>query len=523
MAETMAPSDLQALIGEDSSLALIDVREKGEFNSTHIRGFTSLPRRQLESSAVDTLPFKGVRVIVCDDDGRRGRLAAATLERMGYAWVTVLEGGINRWTTDGYPTEWGSNVISKEFIEKTEVEHQVPEMDSLELHRRIERGDKVAILDTRTPEEFRRFCIPGGRNVPGGELALRITDIAKGIDDDTTIVINCAGRARSIVGTRILQRMGMSNVYGLENGTSGWLMAGLELETGADRSELPEPSPEGLASAEAYAARLAAEDGVRYIAAQELQDLMGKSGRETVYLMDVRTEAEYLEGHIPDFRWVPGGQAVLRADEFAIVRNAAIVFACDGKVRATVTGSWFRQMGFPNVYVVDGGVTAWAMSGSPLEKGMPEHVPLGLDEARQKVRLLSTRDVQAGQKDSIIFVDTSRDFAAGHVPGSHWVPRGWLEFQIESLEPERDAPIVVTCSDSVNSILAGATLVDLGYASVAVLEGGMAAWQLAGLPVERGLAGVMTPPTDVVYTGSDRNFADTINYIRWAESLGRKR
>ena len=129
------------------------------------------------------------------------------------------------------------------------------------------KGDKLVILDTRTPEEFRRFCIPGGRNVPGGELSLRITDITRDLDRDTTIIVNCAGRTRSIIGTRVLQRMGLRTSYGLKNGTAGWVLAGEQLETGAgaERTQLSAPSPEAVAAAEAYAARLAAEDGVRYL------------------------------------------------------------------------------------------------------------------------------------------------------------------------------------------------------------------------------------------------------------------
>ena len=82
--------------------------------------------------------------------------------------------------------------------------------------------------------------------------------------------------------------------------------------------------------------------------------------------------------------------------------------------------------------------------------------------------------------------------------------------------------MAVTCSDGLNSTLAGATLKELGYREVAVLEGGMAAWQMAGLPVERGLTGVMAPPTDVVLSGPDRNFADMMNYLRWETALGEK-
>src|SRR5206468_100833 len=81
--------------------------------------------------------------VVCDDDGRRAGLAAATVERMGYRRVSLLEGGINRWVTDGLSTEWGMNVPSKDFGEKVEVVHHVPEIEAKELAARIQKGEKL--------------------------------------------------------------------------------------------------------------------------------------------------------------------------------------------------------------------------------------------------------------------------------------------------------------------------------------------------------------------------------------------
>ena len=101
------------------------------------------------------------------------------------------------------------------------MEHHVPEIDSIELKKRMDDGEKLVIMDTRTPEEYQNFCIPGGRSVPNGELALHVTDILNELDTDTTVIINCAGRTRSIIGARALQRMGIPNVYGLKNGTAG--------------------------------------------------------------------------------------------------------------------------------------------------------------------------------------------------------------------------------------------------------------------------------------------------------------
>ena len=236
----------------------------------------------------------------------------------------------------------------------------------------------------------------------------------------------------------------------------------------------------------------------------------------------MRTAAAFAAGHIPGFRWFPGGQAVQRADDVAVVKPCPIVFACDRKARATSTASWYRQMGFADVYVVDGGTTAWRDSGLTLEQGGEEATPAGFAAAQAKVRLVTPQALHADPPPVVIFVDTSQDFARAHVPGARWVPRGWLEFQIGSLDLSHETPVAVTCNDGRQATLAGATLTDLGYQTVTVLAGGMAAWQHAALPVEQGLSGVMRAPVDVVLSGPDRNFADMMHYLRWEEALGTK-
>ena len=533
MAQPISTAQLQELFNGNIPFALIDVREPGEYNASHIPGSSLIPRRMLEFDLPAAVPHPNTRVALCDDDCRRVSKAVETVERMGYSDVVWLDGGVNRWMSLDHPTEWGVNVPSKDFGEKMEVVHHVPEIDALELHARMERGDKMVILDTRTPEEYRRFCIPGGRSLPGGELALRITDVTADLDSDTTVVINCAGRTRSIIGTRILQRMGLDReVVGLKNGTSGWVLAGYDLESGADRDELPQVTPAGLAAAEDYAARCAEEDGVRFLDVDGLENLIQRSQRESVYFIDVRTSEEYDRGRIQGFRWFPGGQCVQRSDDVAVVKNAPIVFCCDGKVRATLTASWYRQLGYEEVYALDGGTAAWEAAGHPLESGISVGAafdgsisglgePELVTEARRTVPVVDPRTVQANDSAVVIFVDTSRDFARGHVPGARWVPRGWLEWQIADHVPSTDTPVVVTCGDGRQSLLAAAALAESGY-DVSALDGGMGAWIAAGLPVEEGLSGVMRTPADIVFSGPDRTYADMQHYLRWETELGYK-
>lgn len=525
MAHEIAADTLAHLLDSGSALALIDVREHGEYNLAHIPGSSSVPRRQLEARMPRLVPFRGVQVVLCDDNGRRAALAAATLERMGYTRVAVLEGGVNRWASLEQPTEWGMNVPSKDFGERVEVEHHVPTIDAVELARRQKRGDDLIIVDTRTPEEYRRFCIPGGRSAPGGEIALRIHDMIRE-RPNATVVVNCAGRTRSIIGARILQRMALPNIVSLKNGTSGWLLAGMELERGADRVALPTPSAEGRAKADAFAAKIAAEDGVKMLPIGELDAMTKRAATETVYLVDVRTREEYEAGHIPGFTWFPGGQCVQRADDTAAVKAGTVVFCCDGTARASITGSWYRQMGFPNVYAVDGGTTAWRAAGKALATGADEPMDAIVGEAESAARRISPADLAAKLASSkppvVIYVETSDRFAAGHVPGARWISRSWLELRIAEAAPDTSTPVVVTDEDGHEAALAAHTLSEIGYRDVSVLAGGMDAWRREKRAIEQGLSGVLRPPDDVVPAGPDRSYADMINYLRWEEKLGHK-
>src|SRR5262249_33364507 len=438
MTDKMTASTLKDLLDAQATFALIDVREAGEYNDSHIPGASLVPRRQLEFRMARVGPCRATQIGVCGDDGRRARLAGATLERMGFRQVAVLEGGINRWATDGHPTEWGVNVPSKDFGEKVQVVHGVPELHPEDLHALQQKREKIVLLDSRTPEEHRRATIPGGRSAPNGEVVMHIADLAP--DPDATIVVHCAGRTRSIIGARLLQRMGYPKVYDLRNGTMGWMMAGLELEYGSTRVDLPAPSAAARGRAEEFARRIAAEDSVRSLSVAGLRELMAKAESENVYLIDVRTSDEYARGHIPGFQWFPGGQAVQRADDLVAVRDGHVVFACDGHVRATVAASWHRQRGCPNGYVVDGGATAWTASGQALattgtsvgprgyDEGIGGARPAGYDDARKQVEMITAATLDERRTSPsppvVIFVDTSKDFSAGHVPGAAAGARG---------------------------------------------------------------------------------------------------
>ena len=90
------------------------------------------------------------------------------------------------------------------------------------------------ILDARRFDEYQTMSIPGGISVPGAELVLRVAELAP--DPRTRVIVNCAGRTRSIIGTQSLLNAGIPNpVAALRNGTIGWTLAGQQLEHGQTR------------------------------------------------------------------------------------------------------------------------------------------------------------------------------------------------------------------------------------------------------------------------------------------------
>jgi len=508
------PAELAALMESRAPHAVFDIRERGAYERGHIFRATSLPRRLLELRLPALVTARGTPIVIYDDDGRLTGLARPTLEAIGYRDVRVLAGGLKGWRAAGRSTVEGMNVPSKVFGEQVLHAYKTPHLAPRDLDARIRARADLVIVDARTPEEYARGCVPGAVNVPGGELVLRIGDLAP--RPETTIVVHCGGRTRSYIGAESLRRMGLPNpVVALENGTMGWTLAGLELERGASRWAPPAAEPSRSAAA-LVATRVAAEDGIRFITADDLQRLRDRQEQENVCVLDVRTAEEYGAGHIAGAVWAPGGQAVQATDEYVAVRAATIVLACDGLVRSVLTASWLMRMGFPKVMALAGGVAAWERTGGVVETGHLTPVPAGWDAARA-----AAPAVRPGPLDArtILNVDSSDLYAREHVPGAAWLCRSRLEVRIGEAVPDRQVSVVVTCTDGVQSTLAVATLLRLGYAGARVLEGGTRAWAAAGLPVERGATRLLDEPDDVVLKAYDRGREGMVAYLRWEEAL----
>ncbi len=228
MPNRISCQDLKSLMDSGESYAIFDVREQVEYDKKQISTATSLPRRQIEFRLPSLVPSRKVPIILYDSGGERAALASETMRRMGYEKTFLLEGGLTEWVKADFPTMSGLNVPSKLFGEKVHGERKVPEITPEKLQALLESQEDLLILDVRTPKEHRRVCIPGAINVPGGDLIHWAKALSQ--KTDRTVVVHCTGRTRSIIGAATLQRLGLSNVYALKNGTMGWVLACLHLE-----------------------------------------------------------------------------------------------------------------------------------------------------------------------------------------------------------------------------------------------------------------------------------------------------
>ena len=505
MTRTIKAAELKSRLAGDAELALLDVREQGVHHGGHPFFACSAPLSRLELLIADLVPRRGAPLVLLDGGGEGlAQTAAARLLELGYSDVCLLEGGCAGWSDAGRELFSGVNVPSKAFGEFVEHHYQTPRIAPEELRRLSSEGRRMVILDSRPFDEYHRMSIPGGVDAPGAELAWRVHDLAP--DPSTLVVVNCAGRTRSIIGCQSLRNAGIPNpVVALKDGTMGWELAGLGVERGAKRVA-PAPSPAGKAKALAAAERVATRFGVKFASPGDLRGWQADPSR-TVYLLDVRTEEEFERERVAGARHAPGGQLVQATDEYIGVRNARVVLADPERVRAVMTASWLNQMGWNEVYVL----ADW--SGLELESGRRRAPVLGMEKWKTVA--------PARVSGTVLDLSTSLRFQAGHIPGAWWAVRSRLDEARERLPDE--TALVLTSEDGLLAHLAAREAAALWPAAdVKVLDGGNAAWFAAGHTTAYGMERATTALDDVAYKAYDHKSDYAVRaraYLEWEVAL----
>lgn len=501
-------------------IALVDVREEDPFAQAHPLWAANLPLSRLELDAWRRIPRRDTLIVLygAHDGVDLAPRAASVLARLGYSNLHLLAGGLDGWSAAGGELFRDVNVPGKAFGELVEHERHTPSLSAQEVKALIDARANVVVLDARRFDEYQTMSIPSATSVPGAELVLRVRALAP--DPTTQVIVNCAGRTRSIIGTQSLVNAGIPNpVAALRNGTIGWKLAGQTLDHGAGRrgSDVS-ASDAGTEISGADASSVAARAGVHRIALEALHTL--ESPGRTVFHFDVRTPEEFVAGHLPGFASAPGGQLVQETDHHVPVRGACIVLDADDGVRASMTGSWLAQMGW-EVHVVDvpeaGGRSqrGVAVATQPVAPTVAEVGPAEL------ARWL--RD--ASGSTQLIDIAPGVIYRQQHIPGAWFAIRAQLDSALRTVPPA--ARYVLTCRSSVLARHAVAEVeAALRHggrtAEVWVLEGGTAAWAAAGLALEQGETRLATPITDRYrrpYEGTDASAEAMQAYLDWEYGL----
>jgi rhodanese-related sulfurtransferase len=478
MAPDVTPLDphaVKAMLGDGGEVAIIDLREELIYSRGHLLFARSVPLSRLELRFARLVPRRDTRIVLCDDDRGLVPRAAAILARSGYTNLSSLAGGVAAWGEAGLELFSGVHVPSKAFGEFVEHTRATPSVAAEELDALMRAGTDMVVLDSRPFDEYHRISIPTGIDVPGAELVLRIRDIAP--SPDTLVVVNCAGRTRSIIGAQSLINAGVPNkVVALRNGTMGWSLAGLACESGQVR-HAPQVSEQGLAWARSAAAQVAHRFGVERIDPATLDRWRAESDARTLYLLDVRDPAEYEAGHVAGALSTPGGQLVQATDLYVGTLGARIVLVDDREVRAAMTAAWLRQMGWSDVYVL---VAAGDETGQP-----PPHV-LGAGDffpapAELQVTCAELAALTAREEATVVDLSSSRDYLKAHIPGASFAIRLRLASAIAKIKPR--GTLVLTSEDGILAGLAAAEALACADVAVRALAGGNTAWQAAGYPL----------------------------------------
>ena len=503
---TVSPRDLKNMLHDGAELALLDVREEGQFGEDHLLFATPLPYSRLELGITALVPRKSARIVLCDDDDGVAERAVKRLAAIGYTDVSVLAGGNAAWKAAGYVLFKGVNVPSKLFGELVEHVYNTPRVTVTELAQMQARKEDFVIVDGRPYTEFNKMNIPGGICCPNAELPYRIGEIVK--NPKTKIIVNCAGRTRSIMGAQTLLNFGIENpVYALENGTQGWVLADFELERGATRKYPDNIDAAALPGLQATAKTLLNRFKVQTVSAKQVEAWLVDSSR-SLSVLDVRTPEEFAAGSLPGALHAPGGQLVQATDQWVGVRNARIVLADNDGVRAPVVAAWLKQLGC-DVYVLEGGIQSGLKIPAPVAPALP---------AVEKISASDLKAALAADSCSAFYLGPSMNYRKQHVPGSRWSIRSRIVKDAANAKQ-----VVLITRDTSVAQAAAIELAEAGFKDVKLLEGGLAAWTSAGYTLDASHA---TPPDaeciDYLFFVHDRHTGNREamkQYLAWETGL----
>lgn len=189
-------------------------------------------------------------------------------------------------------------------------------------------------------------------------------------------------------------------------------------------------------------------------------------------VVDVRDQLSFGAGHIPGALSVglAGSQSTWAA--WVVPYETPLLIVCDDAADAEITRRALARVGLDDVQgFLEGGMTAWIEGG------------LSMAHTRQISPIELADELPRGRM-AVVDVRNDEEWRDGRVAGARHLMAGTLAEHATTL-PRAGVTLALICASGYRSTVAASVLERTGFSNLVNVTGGMAAWQHAGLPVER--------------------------------------
>ena len=499
----------------DNGAFVIDVREEGEYAEGHIPGAVNIPLRTLAQN-VDQIPTDRQIITYCAS-GHRAGMALSALQTLGYDTAKGFPGSWKAWTeAEG---EVSMEAVEGETYEVPEIDPEVaaavdgflstiPEgwlaVGSVEaVQEAVDNG--AFLVDLREPSEYEEGYILDAVNIPLRTVAQSLDQIPT----DAPVIVYCGSGWRAALGLSSMQTMGLTNVKSFPGSWNAWSAAQeaaegegdaaveeeAEEEVPAEVEEAMDSDFDAVAAVGAYLSEI--PEGWMSVGNAEAMTEMLENAAP--YLIDVRTAAEYDEGHIPGAVNIPLRTLADNLDQIPTDEN--VVVYCASGHRAGMATSILRSLGYDNVKAFPGGWNAWSAAEGEVETEANEPGTFEMADVNPEMVAASAEflnnipegfyavgDIEAfkGAMDAgatVIDVRQPDEFEAGRIPGAINIPLRELGDNVDQIPT--DEPVFVYCQSGWRAALATGALHNMGYENVRSFPPSFAGWEAAGEEIEQ--------------------------------------
>ena len=422
----ITPETVRSWISDKEEVAFIDVREIGQHTNGHPFFSISIPYSLFEFNIKILVPNKQTRVILIDNNNGISDLVYNIAHQMGYSNISIIEGGVEEWVSAGYKLFDGINVPSKSFGELIEKYFHTPSITAKELAQKQKNNENYIVIDGRPFLEYNKMSIPKSICCPNAELFYRVSSYIK--DINTEIIINCAGRTRSIIGAQTLIDFGIKNkVKALENGTQGWFLSELSLEHNKNKYLEVLPNDIETQQLQNKVLKLTNDLNIDLIDLKKAQELIIDKKKST-FIFDVTT-SKTISTKPGTIMNVPGGQLIQATDKYIGVWKATVILVDDGDlIRAGTTSFWLKKMGY-EVYILKEG----------LLKAQTLKFTKEIDHKLIDLDFINLEDLVKIKKQILYDIRSSKDFCKMRIKNSIWLNRAHLYRE----KIKTDDPIII--------------------------------------------------------------------------------